>query len=491
MRNAILALIGCALLLVPALAAPAPPAAFVFMEPEPGGPAGEPPLFRRVTDRARLAELTAWTENDAARWALDVYRTAQAVATRRDPALQPASFYVALVPNGESTAVGFRVRTGSAVEPYPRAAYVRLGPEEWRFVGTLLHETGHVALAMLAGGREIPRRAIATIPHTVAALTDRGTAFDEGFAIHLETIVAHSSAAPEVRRWYRHDRFLFGPAAGLRGEYFDHAADTLGFAQSLARYAEVRDNAFAFASAFTGPDYARAQVDATRDFASLRDADQLLQSEGFTATFFFSVLVRGEPPPNADVIRQREERVMVTLAQMFATRPCTADTPFLLEFLESYRRVYPTESVELLDVLLDLSHGVFVGADAATLWREHYLAAVHADEAHVETKRIETARASWRAAAIRDPGVLHARLGPQLRCEVPGRRVVLPGMGVDAALSFDVNTAEEGVVRLVPGITDGEVASWLAARARTPFADVADFKARAGLSEKVLAGMSF
>ena len=145
---------------------------------------------------------------------------------------QPAEYFIALVPDGNNGAVGFRLRVGQTIEDHPHTAYIQLGPEDWRFTTTLLHETGHVALAMLAGGREVPKRAIAAIPHTVAALTDRGTAFDEGFATHLETLVAHVSTAPEVRQRYRHDQFLFGPEAQMRGEYYQHSSDLLTFAQT-------------------------------------------------------------------------------------------------------------------------------------------------------------------------------------------------------------------------------------------------------------------
>jgi len=465
---------------------------FVFLEPDPGPPAGNAPVYRKVTDPERLARMGRWLENDSARWAADVYRRARTIAAARGPAgSQPAEYFIALVPDGNTAAVGFRLRTAQTIETYPRTAYVHLGPEEWRFTTTLLHETGHVALAMLAGGREVPKREIAAIPHTVAALTDRGTAFDEGFATHLETLVAHISSAPEVRQQYRHDQFLFGPGARMRGEYYQHSSDLLTFAQTTARYAEVRDNNFAFASAFKGPDYLRAQMEKARDFATLRDADQLLQSEGFYASFFFALLARGNgtPPPNQ--LRQRQDKVMAALSEMFANSTFTPEVPFLLEFLESYRRLYPEEAGEALDVFLDLTHGVFVAPEATSLWREHYLAALRLDLRQLGREKIDAAREHWRTTAATEPKVLYSRLGPQLRCEVAGRTVSLVGLGTDAPLSMDVNTAEEGIVRLIPGITDAEVSSWFAARARAPFAAVEDFKTRAGLSERVLGSLRF
>ncbi|MGD1146752.1 MAG: hypothetical protein ABR961_02230 [Thermoanaerobaculaceae bacterium] len=476
----------------PPTAAPPPAARVVFVEPDGPTPTGELPLYRKVTDPERLAALSKWLDNEAGRWALDLYARARGIAVVHGTArLQPAEYIIALVPDGNNGAVGFRMRTARGVESYPQVAFIQLGPEEWRFSTTLLHETGHVALAMLAGGREVPKREIAAIPHTVAALTDRGTAFDEGFAIGLETLAAHLSGAPEIGRRYRHEQFLFGPAAKMRAEYFRPSADLLTFAQTYARYGEVRDNAFAFAPAFKGPDYLRVQMEKARDFATLRDADQLLASEGFTASFFFSLLVCGEKAPGEETLRARENAVMTVLAETFAHEPPSPEAPLLLEFVEWYGRVYPSEWREVLDVFLDLSRGVFVDAGAAAMWRAHYFAALALDLTHLDRERIDAARDRWRAAIVADPRVLVSRLGPQLRCEVAGQSVKLVGLASNRPLSFDVNTAEEGVMRLVPGITQAEVDSWQAQRATAPFAGADDFRARSGLSATSLASLRF
>jgi hypothetical protein len=476
----------------PPVVAPAPITRVVFIESDGATPAGELPLYRMVTDPERLVTLSKWVDSETGRLALDLYARARGIAVVHTAArLQPAEYFIALVPDGNNAAVGFRIRTTRGIESCPQVAFIQLGPEEWRFSTTLLHETGHVALAMLAGGRVLPKREIAAIPHTVAALTDRGTAFDEGFAISLETLAAHLSEAPEIRRQYRHEQFLFGPAARMRAEYYRPSADLLTFAQMYARYSEVRDNAFAFTAAFTGPDYLRVQMEKARDFATLRDADQLLASEGFTASFFFSLLVRGEKPPGEEVIRARENAVMTVLAEMFAHQSPSPEAPLLLEFVEWYPKVYPSEWREVLDVFLDLSRGVFVDASAAAIWRTDYLAALALDLAHLDRERIDAARDRWRAAIVADPKVLVSRLGPQLRCEVAGQTVKLVGLESDRPLSFDVNTAEEGVMRLVPGVTQVEVTSWQAQRTRAPFTGADDFRARSGLSATSLASLKF
>jgi hypothetical protein len=159
---------------------------------------------------------------------------------------------------------------------------------------TLLHETGHAMLMVLNNGREIPKRAMAAIPHTTSTLSDRGTAFDEGFAIHLETLLAHVGDEKFFDDKYRHHQFLFGFWPGLLAEYYRQSTDLTTFSQSFARYYEIRENSFSFASAFQGADYIRVQLEKSRDFTTLRTANQLLQSEGFYASVFFGLLMPGK-----------------------------------------------------------------------------------------------------------------------------------------------------------------------------------------------------
>ena len=140
----------------------------------------------------------------------------------------------------------------------------------------------------------------------------------------------------------------------------------------------------------------RVQPDKSRDFATLRDANQLLQSEGFYATFFFSLMVRGASAPTEDVIRDRQDRLLATLAEMFRSQPVDADSPFLSHFVETFMQSYPADAGELVDVLLDLSHGVFVDPRAATMWREQYLGALRFDLAERNNERINNARSEWK-----------------------------------------------------------------------------------------------
>lgn len=442
------------------------------------------PILRVVDDPARLETYDSWLDNDSARWALDLYGEALRVSGERGAdGAQPDLLPIALVPGGNHAAIGFRLlRPTGRIEERPRAAYVKLGPDDWRFSTTLLHETGHVVLAILNGGRPVPVRPIAAITHSTAALTDRGTAFDEGFAIHLETLAAHLATEAELKNRYRHQQMLFGVWPGYLAEYYRSAADLLTFSQTVARYAEVRDNGFAFESAFTGPDYHRVQLEKERDFASLRDANQLLQSEGFYASFFFAVLARGKSLPAETEIRARLRRTLEAVADGLGARPVDAETPFLLRVLEGFSKADPDGFAEVLDVFLDLSHGVFVDPAATRLWRDFYLASLRLDLERIDRESLEATREAWREAA-RDPARLRSRLGPQIRCVVESVRVETPALGEPTPLSFDANTAQRGVLRLVPGLQEADVDRWLGERGRAPFTDASDLFGRLGLGE--------
>ena len=447
----------------------------VFMEAAAG--ARTDSVYRQVTDSQRLGQYRRWLDNESARFALRLYAEARDVArTERGLSLQPEAYYIALVPGGNHASVGFRIASDSGTRAYPDAAYILLDPEDWRFATTLLHETGHMVLYILAGGQVLPRRALIPISHSTAALTDRVTAFDEGFAIHLETVLAQATTEPWLVNRYRHGQLLFGDQPGSLSEYYRQTADLLTFSQTVGRYALVRDNQLAFESAFHEPDYFRVQLDPSRDFAALRSGDALLQSEGFYASVFYGLLMRGTAVPDSATLRLRERQALLALADVFGRVPSTPDTPYLLHFLAAYIRRFPASAPEADDVFLDLTHGVFVDPDAAAVWRQQYQASIRVNRAGLDRDSLNARRARWREALRADPDVVFSRLGPQLRCEVAG----VPVRMFDEAspLSFDANTVQEGVLRMVPGLSAAGIADWLGERSRRPFAGSRDLARR-------------
>jgi hypothetical protein len=374
------------------------------------------------------------------------------------------------------------------VEEHARQAYILLDAEASRFSGTLLHETGHVVMAMMAGGRLLEGRPMAAIPHTTAALSDRTTAFTEGYAIHLETLAAHLNHDTSSRQQFQRELVLFGDGPFQAVEYFHHSSDLSSYAQNVARYLDVRDNNFSFDTAFQGADYLRAQLEKARDFATVRDANQLLQSEGFYASFFFLFTVRGTAVPAETVIAQRERQLLEAMQAMFAAGGPDNSSPWLPRFVVQYMKQFPDQKTVIVDALNDLSHGVFVDAGAPALWRAHYLATLRLDQKAMNIQVITQARKNWRDRVLADPQVLFSRLRPEIPCTVPSVKIQVEAFGEDFDLRFDLNTAPAAILRTVPAITEPEVAGWLSNR---PFTSAEDFKTRAGLRRSSLALLRF
>ena len=443
------------------------------------------PVYRRAADPEKYA---AWLRNESAERALRLYRAGYELA---HPGGGKPDYYVALVPGGNHAAVGFRLENGTEVEDHARQAYILLDAQPWRFETTLLHETGHVVMAMLAGGRELEGRPMASIPHSTAALSDRTTAFSEGYAIHLETVAAHLNRDPAARQRFHRELVLFGEGTLGTSEYFHQSADLASFSQNVSRYLDVRDNNFAFESAFQGPDYLRVQLEKSRDFATLRDANQLLQSEGFYASFFYLFVMRGTSTPAEAMVAEREKQLMTAMQSMFASGAEDSSAPWLLRLAVEFMKQFPEQKAAIADALNDLSHGVFVDAGAAALWRDHYLATLRLDQQNMNLQGIAAARTKWRGQVVENPQVLFSRIGPEIACSVPGTKVRLVAFEEDAEVRFDLNTAQAGIMRLIPGITEAEVASWLARRAEKPFASAEDFRSRAGLRESTLAALKY
>ncbi|MBX9600823.1 MAG: hypothetical protein K2X35_07460 [Bryobacteraceae bacterium] len=445
------------------------------------------PTYRKVADVSRYR---GWMNNEMADRALRLYRAAVPLI---NPGATTAHYYIALVRGGNHAGVGFRIAGDGGTEDLPHQPYLVLGPEEFRFQVTLLHETMHVVMAMLAGNRLLEGDRLASIPHTTAALTDRTTAFSEGYAIHAEALAAHLGREASLRKRYHREHVVFGGGQPYQAdEYFRQASDLPSYSQNLARYLEVRENSYAFESAWQGPDYLRVQLEKARDLATLRDANQLLQSEGSYASFFFLWVIRGSGVPGEEIVMDREVRLLRAMSAMFAKVKAEPGTPWLPHLVQAYTELFPDERNAMAEAFADLTRGVFTDGNAAGMWRQHYLAALRLDLEKLNRGEILGMRKKWVASILADPSVLFTRLGPQISCTVPARVVQLTAFSkTGEALRFDLNTAPGAILRMIPGITEEEVARWLSERAAKAFANGDDFRGRVRLNEKSWAELRF
>ena len=104
-------------------------------------------------------------------------------------------------------------------------------------------------------------------------------------------------------------------------------------------------------------------------------------------------------------------------------------------------------------------------------------------DSHARGRQLRENLATGPAGSSNDEDSIHARLFY--------RRVRIAAFGEEMPVRFDVNTGQPGILRLIPGISETEIGSWLGARSAKPFTGRADFQARAGLRPAILAAPKF
>jgi len=448
---------------------------------EPAGDKVAPPALRawkEIHDADRIAALRGLADNPPARFALTLFRIAWDLAPP-DGVAAPTLF-IGVEPGGNYARLGFElVGDDGARTRYPALPYLILEQDARTFRDTLLHETGHAFHALVSHRDDGEDGSVAPIPHSTAAITDQRTAFNEGLAIHLETVNAHCSADPETRGFYQRRGATYGAGNGLRAQYYAAARDLASYAQNLARYDLVRDGLYSFEPAVSVDerDYLRIQLTPARDRRSLRPASALVASEGFVAAVLFHTLA--SDCSDLDGLLPRYRSLIAALARSEGVPAAGTGIP-LIDLVAALVEVDRPLGERAVRAFLDLSHGVTVDGDAAALWARFHDAALHLDMASLMATRaeIEKRREGWEGEALADPRILARRVGPVVVLRAPAVVVGLTAFGPPQPLDFDVNAAGPAILRLVPGLREPAVAGLLAERDKAPFASTEEFFAR-------------
>ncbi len=429
--------------------------------------------WKEIAAPARVARLDAMADNEAAQFALAVYAIAWDLAPPAWP--QTPTLFIGLEPGGNFARQGLVLTDADGVRhELPDLPYLILSEDAERFRDTLLHESAHVMHGLLIGDQRTgtDADAFAPIPHSTAAITDRRTAFNEGFAIHFETVNAHCGRDPKTRAFYDHAALAHGDAPVLDAEYYFGVRDLRNYAQTFARYQRVRDGDYAFEPATNARDYLAVQLDPARDRRRLRPGSAMVASEGFVASVLFHVVARDGCDSLAELVpRYRSLLAAVKVAET-TTGPLDA-TPLL--------DVVAAAGPPAIAALLDLSRGATIDPDAAALWIRLYDAALALELETFDAIRTEAnaRRARWRTEATANPTALARAVGPVAVVAVPDVRTGLRLFGQPQPLVFDANAAGPAMLGLVPGITDAAIEAMLASRANAPFRDSADAVRRA------------
>ncbi|SDC88123.1 hypothetical protein SAMN05444678_106201 [Sphingomonas sp. YR710] len=213
------------------------------------------------------------------------------------------------------------------------------------FEEVLAHEYGHVLLRRLLG--PIPATPSRT-PHSVLAVTDPVTAFDEGFGISMQPLAARLTATPGFRArierrdppsprdfWFsRHETWLRETAVPNDDFVFEKPEPAAG--------ADPRE-------AWTAS-LVSAQIDPCR----LKNGNRMLASEGVAATFFYRLVNDGPEPPT-----ERLHKLAAALAHIGRW----TDAP-MIAFIRGWGEAFPPERMPATRLFVQTTYGA-TASDAA------------------------------------------------------------------------------------------------------------------------------
>jgi DNA uptake protein ComE-like DNA-binding protein len=324
------------------------------------------------------------------------------------------------------------------------------------------HEMGHVFLRRLLP--KLPRGYSRT-PHASLTVTDNPTAFDEGFAIHLQGLV----------RRLTHNVALRNQDLGLESKPF--VAYWLSNLDRTARIDGVRRNWFVQAQiplpAGSDP-LARRDQSTLFDTAHLKNGNQMMASEGVLATIFYRWLVPGSAERAA--VLQRYGALFDALRALNEQPHLEPDAPLVLDLIDARRMLDPKDGARVLAIVIDTTYGAT--ADA-TLSAGFESLAAHGRSGDMagftsELKAARAALARLQETVTHSPATAHAALGPDIWLFKERPR----------ALAVNLNTAEREYLLELPGIDAMTADRALdSRRAKGPFKDVNDFAKRSGVNQ--------
>lgn len=437
------------------------------------------PKVKPIEDQLRLAKLNSWLRNEGPSLGLNLLK-AERLITNSNAGV----FYLVITPGGNYAGIGFTLVEKETETPYPNAAFIILDESEETFRSIFHHETGHVIFVELNGFTRMPRNSFSGVVHSNAVITDRTTAFDEGFAISLETLLVHYSKDENLLRFALHRPADI--AIDRIGEYGFLLSDTINPAQTFDRYHGVRDNDFSFETMPNRNGYFASLFERARDYSRTRSPDELLSTEGFYASFFFRLVEMNLKNYTSNDLMSAYSQVFKEIKQTLSENQ-EPTTPWLIEFVRKYAAAYPSVREQVFTLLFDLSHGAFFTKDYKTRWTDVYLTALNKDFEKYSSllKEIKKIKRDSVTDVMNTERKLYDGIGVVLGVEV-ANTTVDSMRGKPVALQFDLNTVPLVILERVPGISPQEIDSFRNARDAAPWQSFEDFEIRSGLQKNTI-----
>ncbi|HEY9104554.1 ComEA family DNA-binding protein [Chitinimonas sp.] len=431
----------------------------------PGG--GKPaPVLREVTGGALYQRLQRESNEGLLRTLLAMDAAAQRTAGVQN--IQP-TWLLNAEEDGGFARRGFWLR-GKGGEQWQAEPYVDLpvdeaSVEDGGFEEIFAHELGHVFLRRLLP--HLPEGYSRT-PHGSPVVTDEATAFDEGFATHMQGLVRRYTHNARLRAFDQGLRWK--PLTSLWQSNTDRELRLQGMRQNLFVHAQLP---------ITGTDALRLRRDLSSMFdrSRLKNGNQMLASEGFIATVFYQAQLTGAE--GESTLPARYQPLFDALRQLNG-QPLKPSTHLLPALVQATPDAALRKS--LAHWLVNLSYGATVrptlSQQVAQLAERGQLGDMEAFVAGLKPLRSELAKLADQAAD--DPARLTAGLAESIwllnaASPIEAGKDKLP-------LTLDLNTAEAEHLRTLPGVGPATAAKLVASREQYgPFRSLVDFCERGEL----------
>lgn len=404
--------------------------------------------------------------------------------------------YIHVKKGGNMPQCGFFLRENGRDADKTQAYYIEMPPDPTQFETIFAHENGHL-IDYYLGDLEFRKRPVRFV-HTAPAVTDYLTAYVEGWGIHFETLTADLTANAAARAMYTFD--------GAKGNaYFIHAQDPMNLAHKSKRYFWVKSNLFAFQRVYRACPGETAEnsvrnfvynwMSADYDSGAVRNAQQMLSSEGVAATFFYRLVcdpavqkryrdrefyapfLSGDaaPDPAARFTPLENAYLKIIFAKHellknYAKDKLESGGPLLFDFAAQYARSFPEDSKDVLTHFYMTTYFTTVLDDASALYRNLDCGA------HFTLFDPALPKAAVQEAFNRIQGVLTSAATAEVSARCLGEPLWIQNDRFDLGekdspmtLSINLNAAEKFELLTLPGVDAPAAERFLARREKSIF----------------------
>jgi DNA uptake protein ComE-like DNA-binding protein len=410
------------------------------------------PVFQQAPDDSLRRALTKESKHGTVAFMLQLDELAQRLSGQ---AVQP-TWLLLTEEEGGFAKRGFWLRIDGrdrlVDQPYVALVVDSGSVGDGSFEEIFAHEAGHVLLRRL-----IPHlpAGMSRLNHGSLTVTDDPTAFDEGFAIHFQTLSRLMTVNAKLKA---HDAGLGDkPFTPLWQSNVDGALRIDGVRRNWFIHRQIlppgEDDAFvrrANSSAF--------------DVASLKNGNQMMASEGVVATLFYRALA-----PHPSVVRYAS---LFRALQELNSRVLVPDSPLMPLLAQSWMSTDPPQGAVFTKIFIETSYGATI--DRGLPVAAAALAQVgRAGDQKAFIESLKPARMQLAAVEERvnmQPVALTAALGPAL------------WIALTETVFVNLNTAEPDQLVALDYLLTNWAASIVAERENHgPYSSLIDLGQRVGL----------